>query len=84
MIEPTWNLPAGVYVEADADSRTVDVLNKSDAPVVAHLADVMRSFGHVVGEEEGTVRLGPGERFTFYRGVRRDGFDVYVTARARR
>jgi len=78
MIEPTWDLPPGVYVEAHADSRTVGVLNTTNAPVVAHLADVMRSFGVIVDDEEGTVRLGPGERFTFYRG---DRLDTVVTCR---
>jgi hypothetical protein len=72
MVDPTWDLPSGVYVEADDDSRTVDVLNGTDTAVVVYPADVMRSFGVVVGEEEGTVRLGPGERFTFYRGDRLD------------
>jgi hypothetical protein len=78
MIEPKWDLPPGVYVEADADSRTVDVLNTTDAPVVAHLADLMRTFGVVVGDEVATVTLGAGERFSFYRG---DGLDTVVNCR---
>jgi hypothetical protein len=84
VLEPKWDLPPGVYVDTDRDARTVDVLNRSDAAVVAHVADVMRSFGVTVGEEEGTVRLEPGERFTFYRGAARgDGFGIDVTCYCR-
>jgi hypothetical protein len=46
---------ARVYVEAEADSATVDVLNSSDAPIVADLADVIRTFRVVVGDEKGAA-----------------------------
>jgi hypothetical protein len=83
MLEPKWDLPPGVYVEHDADAGTVDVLNKSAEPVIAHLADVMRSFGVVVGAEEGTVLLGPGERFAFYKSGTRSYITASCTTRPR-
>ena len=83
MLEPKWDMPPGVYVDANGDDGTVDVLNRTDAPVVVHLAEVMRFFGVTVGDEEGTVMLSPGERFTFYKGVRGDGFRIDVVARCR-
>lgn len=71
----TWNLPPGVHVQTDRDERVVDVLNNSGAPIVVQLADVMRSFGVAVGEDEGVTRIEPGGRFTFHLGTR----DLYFT-----
>ena len=82
MLVPTWNLPPGVHVETDRDERTVDVLNSTDAPVTLHLADVMRSFGVVVGEDEGVTTLEPGQRFTFYRGTSDRHFSIDITCRS--